>query len=260
MIRIQRTSLLAGIAVWMLAGCTQTPQVAGKPGQTPTVNVAASGAAFPQIKDRRPAPKMSISIDKAETDAANGGSKRDLGLVYYSTGGFAAAQKALDDAVAQKDSDGMAWLYLGYAAMGNGDVDRAVQALQRAADATDLSKEQRAAALAELGTVHYQGLNEDKQAKDAFTKAVELNPKEGTAALALGTMLAEGKDTAGAKRCFSLAAAGLKKGADRASVFACIGRLEEESGNKAAARAQYALALKDDPDNAWAKTRISQLK
>ena len=28
----------------------------------------------------------------------------------------------------------------------------------------------------------------------------------------------------------------------------------------AAARAQYALAIKDDPDNAWAKTRLSQLK
>ena len=73
-------------------------------------------------------------------------------------------------------------------------------------------------------------------------------------------MLAEGKDAAGAKRCFTLAASGLKKGADRASVYACIGRLEEEGGNKAAARAQYALALKDDPNNAWAKTRLAQLK
>ena len=122
----QRISLVAGVAAVLLAGCTQSPQVAGKPGQTPTVNVAASGAAFPQIKDRRPAPKSNVSVDKAETDAANGGSKRDLGIVYYSTGGFAAAQKALDEAVAQKDSDGIAWLYLGYAAMGNGDVDRAV--------------------------------------------------------------------------------------------------------------------------------------
>jgi tetratricopeptide (TPR) repeat protein len=258
--KFQRIALVAGFATFVLAGCTQTPQVAGKPGQTPSVNVAASGAAFPQIKDRRPAPKSNISVDKAETDAANGGSKRDLGMVYYSTGGFASAQKALDEAVAQKDSDGLAWLYLGYAAMGNGDVDRAVEALKRAGDASDLTPAQRAAALAELGTVHYQGLNEDKQAKDAFTKAIELNPKEGTAALALGTMLAENKDSAGAKRCFTLAASGLKKGADRASVYACIGRLEEEAGNKAAARAQYALALKDDPDNAWAKTRLAQLK
>lgn len=256
----QRCSLVGSFALVVLAGCTPAPQVAGKPGQTPTVNVAASGAAFPQIKDRRPAPKLVTSIDKAETDAANGGSKRDLGLVYYSTGGFAAAQKALEDAVVQKDTDGMAWLYLGYAAMGNGDVDRAVEALKRAGEATDLTAEQRAAAMAELGTVHYQGLNEDKQAKDAFTKAIELNPKEGTAALALGTMLAEAKDAAGAKRCFTLAASGLKKGADRASVYACIGRLEEEGGNKAAARAQYVLALKDDPDNAWAKTRLAQLK
>ena len=224
---IHRTSLVVGICAVLLAGCTQTPQVAGKPGQTPTVNVAASGAAFPQIKDRRPAPKSSLSVDQVETNAANGGSKRDLGLVYYSTGGFAAAQKALDEAVMQKDSDGLAWLYLGYAAM---------------------------------GTVHYQGLNEDVQAKDAFTKAIELNPKEGTAAIALGTMLAEKKDSAGAKRCFTLAVSGLKKGADRASVYACIGRLEEETGNMAAARAQYALAIKDDPDNAWAKTRLSQLK
>jgi tetratricopeptide (TPR) repeat protein len=237
--KLQRTSLVAAVAAVVMAGCTQTPQVAGKPGQTPTVNVAASGAAFPQIKDRRPAPKMNLSVDKAETDAANGGSKRDLGIVYYSTGGFAAAQKALDEAVVQKDSDGLAWLYLGYAAMGNGDVDRAVEALTRAGAASDLTSAQRAAALAELGTVHYQGLNEDKQAKEAFTKAVEMNPKEGTAALALGTMLAENKDSAGAKRCFTLAAAGLTKGA---------------------ARAQYALALKDDPDNAWAKTRLAQLK
>jgi tetratricopeptide (TPR) repeat protein len=258
--KLQRTSLVAAVAAVVMAGCTQTPQVAGKPGQTPTVNVAASGAAFPQIKDRRPAPKMNLSVDKAETDAANGGSKRDLGIVYYSTGGFAAAQKALDEAVVQKDSDGLAWLYLGYAAMGNGDVDRAVEALKRAGDASDLTSAQRAAALAELGTVHYQGLNEDKQAKEAFTKAVELNPKEGTAAIALGTMLAEKKDSAGAKRCFILAASGLKKGADRASVYACIGRLEEESGDKVAARAQYALAVKDDPDNAWAKTRLAQLK
>ena len=256
----QRCSLVGSFALVVLAGCTPAPQVAGKPGQTPTVNVAASGAAFPQIKDRRPAPKVATSIDKAETDAANGGSKRDLGLVYYSTGGFAAAQKALEDAVVQNDTDGMAWLYLGYAAMGNGDVDRAVEALKRAGEATDLTAEQRAAAMAELGTVHYQGLNEDKQAKDAFTKAIELNPKEGTAALALGTMLAEAKDAAGAKRCFTLAASGLRKGADRASVYACIGRLEEEGGNKAAARAQYVLALKDDPDNAWAKTRLAQLK
>jgi tetratricopeptide (TPR) repeat protein len=256
----QRCSLVGSFALVVLAGCTPAPQVAGKPGQTPTVNVAASGAAFPQIKDRRPAPKVATSIDKAETDAANGGSKRDLGLVYYSTGGFAAAQKALEDAVVQKDTDGMAWLYLGYAAMGNGDVDRAVEALKRAGEATDLTAEQRAAAMAELGTVHYQGLNEDKQAKDAFTKAIELNPKEDTAALALGTMLAEAKDAAGAKRCFTLAASGLRKGADRASVYACIGRLEEEGGNKAAARAQYVLALKDDPDNAWAKTRLAQLK
>jgi tetratricopeptide (TPR) repeat protein len=257
---IHRTSLVVGICAVLLAGCTQTPQVAGKPGQTPTVNVAASGAAFPQIKDRRPAPKSSLSVDQVETNAANGGSKRDLGLVYYSTGGFAAAQKELDEAVVQKDSDGLAWLYLGYAAMGNGDVDRAVEALKRAGDATDLTPVQRAAALAELGTVHYQGLNEDVQAKEAFTKAVELNPKEGTAAIALGTMLAEKKDSAGAKRCFILAASGLKKGADRASVYACIGRLEEESGDKVAARAQYALAIKDDPDNAWAKTRLAQLK
>jgi tetratricopeptide (TPR) repeat protein len=168
---IHRTSLVVGICALLLAGCTQTPQVAGKPGQTPTVNVAASGAAFPQIKDRRPAPKSSLSVDEAETNAANGGSKRELGLVYYSTGGFAAAQKALDAAVVQKDSDGLAWLYLGYAAMGNGDVDRAVEALTRAGDASDLTPVQRAAALAELGTVHYQGLNEDAPAKRGLGSA-----------------------------------------------------------------------------------------
>ena len=64
----------------------------------------------------------------------------------------------------------------------------------------------------------------------------------------------------GADRCGSLTATGLREGADSASVYSCIGRLGEDGGNKAAARAQYALALKDDPDNAWAKTRLAQLK
>lgn len=247
------------LIVIAVAGCTSSPKIAGKPGQAPAVSVVSAGATFPQILLRRPAPPGSMNIDKAESAVANGGSKRSLGVAYYGTGGFQAAQKALEDVVLNDPLDGLAWLYLGYSAMGAGDVDRATVALTKAAEST-LPALQRAAAFSELGTVQYQGLHDDAKAQDAFKKAIDLNPKESTASLALGTLYASKNDAKSAKRCFELAALSLKKGPDRASVYSCIGRLEEDTKNMSEAKRYYRLALADDADNAWAKTRLPQIK
>jgi tetratricopeptide (TPR) repeat protein len=258
---IQKRHVPATIAVATLlcaAGCGVRDATA--PGvPAPKTEAASTGYAFPNISKRRPAPAGSGDIDRAETAAANqpdnAAAQRQLGIAYYSTAGYKAATNVLETAVRLDPADGLAWLYLGYARMGAGQPEKALEAFDVAAKAS-LTNTDKAAAKAESGTIRYQALRDDKGAMEDFKAALALNPKEGTAALALGTNAAEGQDAAAARRYFELAAQALPAGPDRASVFACLGRLAEEAKDKPKAHSWYAKALADDKANAWAKVRF----
>jgi len=91
-------------------------------------------------------------------------------------------------------------------------------------------------------------------------QALELDPGEGTAALALGTDAAERQRAGDARKYFELAAKSLKPGPERAAVYACLGRLAEEAKNQTAAKDWYRKALVDDKDNPWAKSRLTETK
>jgi tetratricopeptide (TPR) repeat protein len=255
--------LYSGLVVALaLAGIGCGVRDGSAPGVAPPkAESASAGYAFPNISQRRPAPSGSGDIDKAETAASNApdnpAAQRQLGIAYYSTGGYKAAINVLETAVRIDPADGLAWLYLGYARMGAGQPEKALDAFDQAAGSR-LPGAQRAAAKAESGTIRYQALRDDKRAMEDFEAALELNAKEGTAALALGTHAAETADAKGARRYFELAAKALPAGPDRASVYACLGRLAEESKDKAGAHSWYSKALADDKDNAWAKVRHAQ--
>jgi len=256
-------SLVSGtVAALALAGFGCGVRDGNAPGVAPPkVEAGSAGYAFPNILQRRPAPAGSGDIDKAETAASqapdNPAAQRRLGIAYYSTGGYKAAVNVLETAVRIDPKDGLAWLYLGYSRMGAGQPEKALEAFDQASG-SNLPGTQRAAAKAESGTIRYQALRDDKKAMEDFQAALELNSKEGTAALALGTHAAEKADAQGARRFFELASKALPAGPDRASVFACLGRLAEESKNKSEAHSWYTKALADDKDNAWAKVRHAQ--
>lgn len=258
----RRGWLLATLAGAALAGCSPRANTIPKTGPTPAVVAATTGYAFGTMLQRRPAPADSGGVDAAETAAAahpdDPAAQKRLGLAYYASGGYRAAANALEKVTAAKADDGQAWLYLGYARMGVGEPERAIEALEKAA-ASNLPPRQRAAARAEVGTVYYQALRQDDKAVPAFREALKLDPTEGTAALALGTLAAQKKDPE-ARKLFETAAKSLSAGADRASVYACLGRLAEEAKDRAAARDYYKKAVADDKDNAWAKMRLLSYK
>ncbi|MFM7323015.1 MAG: tetratricopeptide repeat protein [Armatimonadota bacterium] len=243
------------------AGCGVRDGSVAPAGAGPKVVAASTGYAFPTIGTRRKAPAGTGDVDSAETAASSrpedSAARRKLGMAYYASGGYRAAATALEKVVAATPDDGEAWMYLGFARMGAGLPEAAVEALDRASKAR-IPAASRAAALAEAGTVEYQALRDDKKAMEYFRKALELAPKEGSAALALGTDAAQRKDRGGARGYFEIAAKALPAGPDRASVYACLGRLSEENGDKAGAQAWYRKAVADDPDNAWARTRVTR--
>lgn len=257
------SALALAAVVAVAVGCRSRDGNLPTDGPTPAVVAATGGYAFPAIATRRPAPAGNDNVDAAETAAAakpdDPDAQRALGMAYYASGGFRAAANALEKTVRARPDDGLAWLYLGYARMGVGQPERAVEALEKAATSS-LPPRQRAAARTEIGNIYYQALRDDRKAMPAFREALRLNPTEGSAALALGTDAAQKKDPAAARKLFETAAAALPPGADRASVYACLGRLAEEKKDIAGAKSWYAKAVKDDPGNAWAKFRLPQMR
>jgi len=232
-------------------------------GAGPKVVAASTGYAFPNIGQRRKAPAGTGGVDPAETAVASKPddvpARRSLGMAYYAAGGYRAAATALEKVVDVHPEDGEAWMYLGFSRMGAGLPETAVEALDRASRSA-LPAASRAAALTEAGTVSYQALRDDKRAMEYFRQALKLQPSEGSAALALGTEAAQRKDRRGARDYFETAAKALPPGPDRASVYACLGRLSEENGDKAGAQIWYRKAVADDPQNAWARTRVAKGK
>jgi len=248
-------------AVVGASGCGVRDGRVSADGTGPKVVAASTGYAFPNIGTRRKPPTGVPGVDAAEAASAtkpdDPATRKALGLAYYATGGYRAAAGALEKVVGATPSDGEAWLYLGFARMGAGMPESAVEALDRAATST-LPPAARASALSEAGTVLYQAMRDDRKAMDHFRRALALDKREGAAALALGTDAAQRKDRPGAKAFFETAAQALQPGPDRASVYACLGRLCEENSDTAGAQQWYRKAVADDPGNAWARTRVKK--
>jgi tetratricopeptide (TPR) repeat protein len=242
----------------LLTGCHR-PEPTAPSAPVTSVPLSEPATALSDIARRRPAPPGHGDVDRAETRAQktpdDPAARRDLGLSYYAAGAYPLAAAQLEKAVAAAPGDGLAWAYLGYARLGLGDQAKAIEALGRAEQAPGTPPQVRGEVLVTRGNLRYQALNDDAVARADFMRAVAIAVPavRSEARLALGTMAAASGKTADAQRLFELAAAELAAGPPRAAAYACLGRLAESAKRDTDARAYYAKALKDDPDNAWAR-------
>jgi superkiller protein 3 len=248
-----------------LAGCTR-PDRAG--GESPADAAAASpaptpaAAGDPSVFERIPAPKGLPPLDAAETAVStkpdDGKALLTLGLVYYDARDVRDAVATLEKAAAKLPEDPTALRYLAAAYIAQGNRDGAVGALRRYANVFAVPKERRAAAQKAAGDLLWADGDLDDAAA-AFRKALELDPKNGEASLALGAYAAEKKDRAGAKKYLDAAARDLPAGPPRARAYAALGLLAEQAGDKKAAAAAYKQALAQNPKEERAAAGAARL-
>jgi tetratricopeptide (TPR) repeat protein len=199
------------------------------------------------IAQRLPAPASGKSIDELETASAKKpGDKaalKALGLAYYNAGGYEPAIATL----AKLPGDPEALLFQSAALLALGRDNDAVALL--------LGLKTPQAALLRADYNYLKG-GDMTAARTDYAEALKSVATQGEAALALGTILIVDGDRAGARKLFTQAAERLPAGPSRARAYASLGRMIEEGGDGKAARPWYEKALKDDPNNGWARQSL----
>lgn len=235
--------------VVLLAGCT-TPIEPSVPSVPPENTSAAAPVVqnpFATIAQRLTAPASGKSVDELETDSAkkpeDKAALKALGLGYYNAGGYEPAIATLS----KLPDDPEATFYQAASLLAIGKDNEAVALLNGL-------KTPQAALL--RGDYNYlKGIN-DKVAVTEYTQALKSPETQGQAALALGTILIVTGDRAEAKKLFTIATTKLPAGESRARAYASMGRMLEEANQEKEAHTWYQKALKDDPNNAWARQSL----
>lgn len=232
--------------VVLLAGCT--PQTDAPP---PSENTGATAPAvvnpFSSIAQRLTAPASGKSVDQLETESAkkpdDKAALKALGLGYYNAGGYEPAIATLS----KIQDDPEATFYHAASLLALGKDPEAVALLNGL-------KTPRAALL--RGDYNYLKGIDVKVAATEYTAALKSPDTQGEAALALGTILIVTGDRAEAKKLFTIASEKLPAGQSRARAYASMGRMLEEANKGKEARVWYQKALKDDPNNSWARQSL----
>ncbi|MGC4047450.1 MAG: hypothetical protein QM758_26950 [Armatimonas sp.] len=236
-------ALLAIVA--LLSGCT--PQ-SGTPVSTADSTAApAAPNPFSTIARRLTAPTGGKSVDQLETESAKKpGDKvalKALGLAYYNAGGYEPAIATLGKL--QGDPEAAYYQAASLLALAK---DKEALALLK-----DLKTPQ--AALLRADYNYLKGVDVKAAAED-YTVALKAPETQGEAALALGTIVIVNGDRTEAKKLFALASEKLPAGPSRARAYSSLGRMAEEGNDSKVARGWYKKALKDDPENGWAKQSL----
>ena len=207
---------------------------------------------FADIYRRRLVPPgTETNVDRAETELAkhpdNPQANKAVGLAYYAAGGYEAAIKKLTGL-----TDPEAQLYLGYAHMGLGNYNEALEALGKLRFGS-VSLSQYGEAELEQGNLYFQALKQDDKAERHYVFAIkESSNLEAVVAKAL--LDANRGNVKEARAGLLWAVKDLPAGKLRAVAFASLGRLESDP---AKARDWYEKTRKDDPENPWLK-KLSQ--
>jgi tetratricopeptide (TPR) repeat protein len=234
--------------------------VTGKTSQA-SASAAAAPAypTLPRPAEVHPAPSDTPNLDRAETAAAE--NPRDYranlqaALAYYKIKAYAQAADAFEKAIALKPDDPTPYLYRGWTQMALGSLPDAVATFQKAADLPGATRDQQSDAFLGLGDC-YLAMKLDDKAKEAFSRSIGTNPKQGMASLALGTFAAMRGQAGQAHDFFHDAATDLKTPKEKARAYAALGRLAEEGKDRKAAAENYRKALALDPKNVWAKRQL----
>ena len=280
-----KSRFLAGVTTWTAGGVCAAFLLGGcvnRPTGAPVGEGGASGIAAPnsargeavtntaepltpltQASEAHPAPDNTPGVDKAETtlaaDPSNAKNSLLLAFSYYKSKAFAQAAPQFVQAAQLAPRDPAPLLYLGYTQMSVGALSEAQKTFADVIKLPGAKPEIKAEANLQIGNCLW-ALQQGKEAVAYFEKALQLNPKEGHAALALGTWEAAQQKPAEAKAYFEKAVADLPTKRGRAQAYACLGRLAEDAKNPTDARAAYQKAAQLDSDNEWATKALARLK
>jgi tetratricopeptide (TPR) repeat protein len=263
------------------------------PAATGPAVAGTDADAFPSIALDVPPPADTPGVDAAETASANRPgdihAALNVGYAYYKAASYTAAAQAFERAALANSHGGAAaaalpppsespsksapnapptrpgtaattaFLYEGLSAMGAGDLDTAIDALDRAAkEAGSADPNLASVSYLEIGRCRFQE-KRDADARSAFEQSLALDPHQGEAKLGLGTFAALDGNTDKAGRLFTEALATLPTGRGRARALASLGLLAEQNKDRRAALAFYRRAVTQDSTSIAAQAGITRL-
>ena len=194
---------------------------------------------------RKKALPDTITLDGAQEAVTNNPNdakaQKTLGMIQFNAELYREAVPHLEQAMMKSPSDAEARLYLGYARLGVGDLRNAIGDIEAAVlqEENPLPKSQKADGWLEIGNAAYKALGDDPLAAKSFRECLDLDPKRGEAALALGTWYATAGKKTEAEKLFLQArdssSANSSNGGDlvlKSQAEACLKRLSQTKTKK----------------------------
>ncbi|GAB4461909.1 MAG: hypothetical protein OHK0029_27900 [Armatimonadaceae bacterium] len=219
---------------------------------------------LPRIAEENPAPENLPPLDKAEAAVSekpdDGAAQLQLAFVLYRARAYADASRAFERATALLPDDPTPLIYLGYTQLAVGALNSAIETYEKVLKLEEkgVSRDILSEAYLQIGNAQGALGNLDK-AREAFSKSIGYNPKQGLASLALGALAAEKGNLDQAKDFWTDAVTDLPKGRHQAQAYASLGKLAEMQKDPKTAATRYRKALTIDEENTWAKQGMERL-